>query len=111
MLLISALQLLAETSSPNKTEGTLCLAIEEPELYQHPIQALTFARVLRILGEDNDSGIQIMYDTHSPYFLEPQHYDQIYRFIRKHGKIQQSNYTMWWRKKSTKSLGHQDKID
>lgn len=86
MLLISALQLLAETSSPNKTEGTLCLAIEEPELYQHPIQALTFARVLRILGEDNDSGIQIMYDTHSPYFLEPQHYDQIYRFIRKHGK-------------------------
>ncbi len=84
MLLISALQLLAETSSPEENNGTLCLAIEEPELYQHPIQARTFANVLRILGENENRGIQIMYDTHSPYFLDSQHYDQIYRVIRRH---------------------------
>lgn len=84
MLLISALQLLAETSSSEENNGTLCLAIEEPELYQHPIQARTFANVLRILGENENRGIQIMYDTHSPYFLDSQHYDQIYRVIRRH---------------------------
>lgn len=25
-----------------------------------------------------------MYDTHSPYFLDSQHYDQVYRVIRRH---------------------------
>lgn len=86
MLLISALQLLAETSGSGDSNGTLCLAIEEPELYQHPIQARTFAHVLKILGEDKNNSIQIIYDTHSPYFLESQHFDRIYRFVRHHGE-------------------------
>lgn len=44
-LLISALQLLAQSGAAS-AEGVICFAIEEPELFQHPIQAQTFAKVL-----------------------------------------------------------------
>ena len=80
-LLISALQLLAQ-SEANSTEGVICLAIEEPELFQHPIQAQAFAKVLRSLAEDADKRIQVTYATHSPYFLEARHFGQIRRLTR-----------------------------
>lgn len=80
-LLISALQILARSSiSPD--EGTICLAIEEPELFQHPIQEKTFAKVLRELAEDSDRNVQVTYATHSPYFLEARHFDQVRRLSR-----------------------------
>lgn len=89
MLLIAALQLLAETvatgeESSQNANGVLCLAIEEPELYQHPIQAKTFARVLRSLAENPKSNVQIIYATHSPFFISEQHYGDIYRLTRHH---------------------------
>ncbi len=80
-ILISALQLLAQSGSASD-EGVICLAIEEPELFQHPIQALTFAKVLRSLAEDRQKNIQITYATHSPCFVEPRHFDQIRRMTR-----------------------------
>ena len=80
-LLISALQLLAQSGAAS-AEGVICLAIEEPELFQHPIQAQTFAKVLRSLAEKSDKRIQIAYATHSPYFLEARHFDQIRRLTR-----------------------------
>ena len=80
-LLISALQLLAQSGSAS-AEGVICLAIEEPELFQHPIQAQTFAKVLRSLAEDADKRIQVTYATHSPYFLEARHFDQVRRLTR-----------------------------
>lgn len=80
-LLISALQLLAQTASAD-TEGVICLAIEEPELFQHPIQAQAFAKVLRSLAEDATKRIQVTYATHSPYFLEAKHFDQVRRLTR-----------------------------
>ena len=80
-LLISALQLLAQSGAAS-AEGVICLAIEEPELYQHPIQAHTFAKVLRSLAEDVDKRIQVTYATHSPYFLEARHFDQVRRLTR-----------------------------
>lgn len=80
-LLISALQLLAQSGAAS-AEGVICLAIEEPELYQHPIQAQTFAKVLRALAEDDNKRIQVSYATHSPYFLEARHFDQIRRLTR-----------------------------
>ncbi|OYT90626.1 MAG: ATP-dependent endonuclease [Burkholderiales bacterium PBB3] len=80
-LLISALQLLAQSGSAS-AEGVICLAIEEPELYQHPIQAQTFAKVLRSLAEDAGKRIQVTYATHSPYFLEARHFDQVRRLTR-----------------------------
>lgn len=80
-LLISALQLLAESGSAS-AEGVICLAIEEPELFQHPIQAQAFAKVLRSLAEDAGKRIQVAYATHSPYFLESRHFDQVRRLTR-----------------------------
>jgi predicted ATP-dependent endonuclease of OLD family len=79
--LISALQLLAQSGSAS-AEGVICLAIEEPELFQHPIQAQTFAKVLRSLAENADKRIQVTYATHSPYFLEARHFDQVRRLTR-----------------------------
>jgi len=79
--LISALQLLAQSGAAS-TEGVICLAIEEPELFQHPIQAQAFAKVLRALAEDADKRVQITYATHSPYFLEARHFNQIRRLTR-----------------------------
>ena len=63
-LLISALQLLAQSGAAS-AEGVICLAIEEPELFQHPIQAQTFAKVLRALAEDAGKRIQVTYATHT----------------------------------------------
>lgn len=80
-ILISALQLLAQSSAAS-AEGVICLAIEEPELFQHPIQAQAFAKVLRALTEDADKRIQVTYATHSPYFLEARHFDQVRRLTR-----------------------------
>jgi putative ATP-dependent endonuclease of the OLD family len=80
-LLISALQLLAQSGAAS-AEGVICLAIEEPELFQHPIQAQAFAKVLRSLAEDASKRIQVTYATHSPYFLEARHFDQVRRLTR-----------------------------
>ena len=80
-LLISALQLLAQSGTASAA-GVICLAIEEPELFQHPIQAQTFAKVLRSLAEDASKRIQVTYATHSPYFLEARHFDQVRRLTR-----------------------------
>lgn len=80
-LLISALQLLAQSGTASEA-GVICLAIEEPELFQHPIQAQTFAKVLRSLAEDAGKRIQVTYATHSPYFLEARHFDQVRRLTR-----------------------------
>jgi putative ATP-dependent endonuclease of OLD family len=80
-ILISALQLLAQSGTAS-TEGVICLAIEEPELFQHPIQSQTFAKVLRSLAEDTDKRIQVTYATHSPYFLEARHFNQVRRLTR-----------------------------
>jgi predicted ATP-dependent endonuclease of OLD family len=80
-ILISALQLLAQSSAASG-EGVICLAIEEPELFQHPIQAQAFAKVLRSLVEDPDKRIQVTYATHSPYFLEARHFHQVRRLTR-----------------------------
>ena len=80
-LLISALQMLA-TADAVQNEGTICLAIEEPELYQHPTQSYTFAKVLRSLASDNQRNIQVTYATHSPNFVESRHFDQVRRLVR-----------------------------
>ncbi len=46
------------------------LCVEEPELYQHPLQARRFAKVLWDLA-GRDSPHQVVYSTHSPEFLPP----------------------------------------
>jgi predicted ATP-dependent endonuclease of OLD family len=77
-LVIALLHELAETRP--QTEGepdgadarALVLAIEEPELYQHPLQARNLASSLEKLAADTtDRSIQVAYSTHSPYFSRP----------------------------------------
>lgn len=80
-LLISALQVLAESAAA-PGEGVICLAIEEPELFQHPVQAQAFAKLIRELAEDEGKRMQVMYATHSPYFVEAKHFHQIRRLVR-----------------------------
>lgn len=81
-LLVAALKLLAQRGASGGDESVILLAIEEPELFQHPAQAKSFASVLRKLAEDGNSGLQIAYATHSPYFVEPTYFDQIRRVER-----------------------------
>ena len=81
-LLISALRLLAERGRAEEQPGEICLAIEEPELFQHPLQAVNFARVLRSLAGDRSQKLQVAYATHSPYFLEPKSFHQVRRVSR-----------------------------
>ncbi|MFD3974367.1 ATP-dependent endonuclease [Streptomyces cyaneofuscatus] len=82
-LIIAALKYLADRRRPEGDARTLCLAIEEPELFQHPPQARTFAKVLRELVATSPAGrTQVMYATHSPVFLDPAGYHQIRRLCR-----------------------------
>ena len=56
----------------------LLVCIEEPEIYQHPVRARAFARVLAQLASQPNA--QVIIATHSPYFARPEHFAQIRRF-------------------------------
>ncbi|RII42031.1 ATP-dependent endonuclease [Galactobacter valiniphilus] len=77
-LLVTALQVLAASGSAGN-HGTICLAIEEPELYQHPIQARAFARVLRDLAEGDSADMQVVFATHSEVFVEAERFSEVRR--------------------------------
>ncbi|MCG3039732.1 ATP-dependent endonuclease [Streptomyces sp. S1A] len=81
-LIIGALKHLAERKQPQGEVKTLCLAIEEPELFQHPAQARTFADVLRELVVSSNSRTQVMYATHSPVFIDHRSYHKVRRLTR-----------------------------
>lgn len=75
----------AETADPPETGGpALLVCIEEPEIYQHPIRARSFGRVLA--GLASRAGAQVMVATHSPYFVTPQQFTAIRRFRVEAGK-------------------------
>lgn len=82
-LLISSLKLLAQRNAQNSGGSVICLAIEEPELFQHPGRARVFARVLRELAQDKGRGIQVAYATHSPHFVDARYFDQVRRVTRR----------------------------
>lgn len=73
------LALLQELSGSNDASGPrLILAIEEPELYQHPPQARHLAEVLKSLSKIN---AQVLVCTHSPYFVSGEGFEDV-RLIR-----------------------------
>ena len=84
-LLIAALKLLADRGAAAEQQGVICLAVEEPELFQHPVQARAFASVLRKLAEDDRQRFQVTYATHSPFFIEATHFPQVRRVSRSNG--------------------------
>lgn len=59
----------------------IVLAIEEPELYQHPSRQRYFSRVLRNLTED-EVNMQVLFTTHSPLLIGIDNFDSI-RMVRK----------------------------
>ncbi|MFG2419651.1 ATP-dependent endonuclease [Streptomyces sp. NPDC048448] len=86
-LIIAALKYLSDSRRPADGMRTLCLAIEEPELFQHPPQARTFAKVLRELVATSPRGrTQVTYATHNPVFIDPKGYHQIRRLCRAIGE-------------------------
>jgi len=64
----------------------LIIAIEEPELYQHPNRQRSLSRVLRELSEGAIPGVaertQVIYSTHSPFFVELSCFDAIRRLTK-----------------------------
>lgn len=63
-------------------DGTIVLAIEEPELYQHPARARALARILRDLstpGKGMGLQFQIFITTHSPYFVDLESFESLRR--------------------------------
>ncbi|MDA3637531.1 MULTISPECIES: AAA family ATPase [Rhodococcus] len=81
-LLISSLKLLADHGTQDGSKSVICLAIEEPELFQHPTQARAFATVLRELASHPENNLQVTYATHSPYFVDERYFDQVRRVQR-----------------------------
>ncbi len=68
-------------SQPPIIEPDLILAIEEPELYLHPSRARYLSKLLQDLSEKPDLALgsrnQVLYTTHSPYFVGLERFDQI----------------------------------
>lgn len=92
--IFTLLQHLARTAVPEREAGeadgvptaaaqapTLILAIEEPELYQHPTKQRHFAEVLRGLSSGTLPGVQghtqVIFGSHSPMFISMGKADEI----------------------------------
>jgi putative ATP-dependent endonuclease of the OLD family len=75
--LLALLQELAVAD--DKSGPTLLLACEEPELFQHPPQAMHLSDVFESLAAGNT---QVLICTHSPYFVSGQTFENI-RLIQK----------------------------
>ena len=84
-LVLSLLQLMASQGggAADGDDGPapppdLIIAIEEPELYLHPAQCRYLADLLAQLAADkNPPCVQVMYATHSPYFVRIDRFEQI----------------------------------
>lgn len=79
----------AEVDSPSDTPisiPNIVLAIEEPELYQHPTRQRHLARLLLALSQGKAKGLaditQVMYATHCPLFVGIDRFDEV-RIITK----------------------------
>lgn len=81
-------------------EPDLILAIEEPELYQHPTKQRHFARVLDALSSGKLAGlgkrIQIIYCSHSPMFVAMDQFDQVrlMRRVKQEGQRESLPYSV-----------------
>jgi energy-coupling factor transporter ATP-binding protein EcfA2 len=77
----------AATASP-----ALVICIEEPETYQHPVRARHFARVLEQWSKLGNS--QVLFATHSPYFILPAQFASLRRFALDHGSTEVKSTTV-----------------
>ena len=83
---MAALQALAEveaerTAREENADRGLLLAVEEPELYQHPAQARHIAQTFTSLTQPG-AQVQIVACTHSPVFIDIRSFESV-RVVRK----------------------------
>lgn len=76
----------------NSVSPTLLLGCEEPELYQHPPQARHLAEILMELSKGD---AQVLITTHSPYFVDVEHFDSInvFRNVSGSASISKSSFS------------------
>lgn len=76
----------ARVPVPDSERPSIILAIEEPELYQHPTRARHLARLLQSVSRDGMDrvapSVQVVYTTHSPHFVDAGRIEQV-RLLRK----------------------------
>lgn len=79
-------------ATDNTISPTLYLGCEEPELYQHPPQARHLAQIMMELSSGD---AQVFITTHSPYFIDVEHYEGIKVFRNQNGvaKSSKSSFT------------------
>ena len=86
---------------------SLVLAIEEPELYQHPSRQRHLASVLLNLAKGAIPGVtentQVIYATHSPLFVGLDRFDQI-RVLRKISQVDERPRSSQLKKADMKSV-------
>jgi putative ATP-dependent endonuclease of OLD family len=92
--LMAALQALAEVeasraagsrgdATPSSPRGLL-LAVEEPELFQHPAQARFIARTFESLTSDSAAQVCVLACTHSPIFVDVRSFNSLRRVQKQH---------------------------
>ncbi len=75
----------SEDGETSAIEPDYVLLIEEPELYQHPLQARRFAQALRQLSVKSEAPrVQVIYSTHSPFFVGVDRFDGVRLFRRRY---------------------------
>ena len=77
-------------SVDSEVSPTLILGCEEPELYQHPPQAKHLAQIMMELSAGD---AQLFVTTHSPYFVDVEHYNGIKMFRNRAGVAESASST------------------
>ena len=83
----------AVTQGESDAPPSLIIGIEEPEIYQHPVRARNFARVLSRLA--TRAKTQVFIATHSPYFVTPEQFTALRCFALSGGTTTISSTTLW----------------
>lgn len=82
----------AEAAAEKPDPPALLICIEEPEIYQHPVRARHFARVLHRWSQATNA--QVLFATHSPYFVLPEQFDALRRLTLADGETVQKSTTV-----------------
>jgi putative ATP-dependent endonuclease of the OLD family len=81
--MLGALLHLADRDAAVDRQKSILLAVEEPEIYQNPIQSRRLARALQERAENPGSRLSVLYATHSPIFISPLHPERVRRLCRR----------------------------
>jgi predicted ATP-dependent endonuclease of OLD family len=76
------------TGSGDKKKKPMIFAVEEPELYMHPLAQHNIRRVFRGIA---DKGDQVMFSTHSSLLLDVAYFDEVIRVEAVQEKIDKKN--------------------